>query len=175
MRVRTRRTFLGAAAAATLTGAAGCGGASGAWRFLTDREARTLGAVLDRLIPEDDTPGARQAGVIHYIDRQLKTRFPQHRNTYRDGLAAAERMAGGCLADAPPELQEQVIRDLEHNRATQPFFELVLAHAMQGFYGNPRHGGNREFASWRMLGISPLQVRGRDRYDLTKGAADAKG
>jgi gluconate 2-dehydrogenase gamma chain len=175
MRVRTRRTFLGAAAAATLTGAAGCGGASGAWRFFTDREARTLEAMLERLIPEDDAPGARQAGVIHYIDRQLKTRFAEHRKTYRDGIAAAERMAGGCLADASLELREKVIHELEHSGATQPFFELVLAHAMQGFYGNPRHGGNREFVSWRMLGVSPLQVRGRAKYDLTKGAADAKG
>ena len=175
MRVRTRRTFLGAAAAATLTGAAGCGGASGAWRFFTDREARTLEAILERLIPEDDAPGARQAAVIHYIDRQLKTHFRQHRKTYRDGLAEADRLAGGRLADAPPEVQEKVIHDLERKRATQPFFELALAHAMQGFYGNPRHGGNREFASWRMLGIAPVQVRGRARYDLTQGGGNAKG
>ena len=170
MRVRTRRTFLGAAAAATLTGAAGCGGASGAWRFFTDREARTLEAILDRLIPEDDAPGARQAGVIHYVDRQLKTHFREHRKTYRDGLAAADGLAGCCLADVQPALREKVIRELERGPATRPFFELVLAHAMQGFYGNPRHGGNREFVSWRMLGVAPLQVRGR-----AQGAADAEG
>ncbi len=175
MGVRSRRTFLGAAAAATLTGAAGCGGASGAWRFFTDQEARTLEAVLERLIPEDDGPGARQAGVIHYIDRQLTTHFAQHRKTYRNGLSTIERLAGGCLADAPLERQEEVVSELERNRATQPFFDLVLAHAMQGFYGNPRHGGNREFLSWRMLGISPLQVRGRAHYDFTQGAANAKG
>jgi hypothetical protein len=64
-------TSLGAAAAATLTGTAGCGGATGAWRFFKDQEACTLEAILERLIPEDDGPGARQAGVIHYIGRQL--------------------------------------------------------------------------------------------------------
>ena len=170
MRVRTRRTFLGAAAAATLTGSAGCGGASGAWRFFTDQEARTLEAMLERLIPEDDTPGARQAGVIRYIDRQLTTHFRQHRETYGKGLAAA-----AALADLPPERQDQALRELERNRATRPFFELVLGHAMQGFYGNPRHGGNREFASWRMLGISPVQVRGRAHYDSKPGAGNAKG
>jgi len=175
MGVRSRRTFLGAAAAATLTGAAGCGGASGAWRFFTDQEARTLEAVLERLIPEDDGPGARQAGVIHYIDRQLTTHFAQHRKTYRNGLSMIERLAGGCLADAPLQRQEELVSELERNRVTQPFFDLVLAHAMQGFYGNPRHGGNREFLSWRMLGISPLQVRGRAHYDFTQGAANAKG
>lgn len=175
MRLRTRRTFLGAAAVATLTGAAGCGGASGAWRFFKGREARTLEALLDWLIPEGDGPGAREAGVIRYIDRQLSTHFRAHRKAYRDGLGAIERRAGGCLADAPLQRQEKVVRELERNRATRPFFDLVLAHAMQGFYGNPRHGGNREFVSWRMLGISPLPVRGRSHYELTNGAADAKG
>ena len=175
MRLRTRRTFLGAAAAATLTGSACRGGASGAWRFFKDREARTLEAILERLIPDDGSPGARDAGVIHYIDRQLTTHFRRHRKTYRDGLRLADHLAGGSLAAAPLERQEKVVRELERNPATQPFFDLMLAHAMQGFYGNPRHGGNREFASWRMLGISPLQVRGRAHYEITKGAGNAKG
>ncbi len=48
------------------------------------------------------------------------------------------------------------------------FFDLILSHAMQGYYGDPRHGGNREAAGWRMLGIPATQVRGRDQYDLTK-------
>lgn len=175
MRVSTRRTFLGAAAAAGLAGSAGCGGASGAWRFFSDREARTLQALLESLIPEDDAPGALQAGVIRYIDRQLAARFRADRPTYRDGLAALERRAGGSLADAPPERRLQVLRQLERDRATRPFFDLVLAHAMQGFYGNPRHGGNRDFLSWRMLGVPPLPVRGRARYGAVQGGSDAQG
>jgi gluconate 2-dehydrogenase gamma chain len=48
------------------------------------------------------------------------------------------------------------------------FFEMILSHTMQAFYGDPRHGGNREMASWRMLGVPITPVRGREQYDLTR-------
>jgi gluconate 2-dehydrogenase gamma chain len=37
----------------------------------------------------------------------------------------------------------------------------VCDHCMQGYYGSPRHGGNRDFASWKMLGLPYPQVVGR--------------
>lgn len=45
------------------------------------------------------------------------------------------------------------------------FFDMILAHTRQGFYGDPRHGGNREMASWRMLGLPTPPIRGRMHYD----------
>jgi gluconate 2-dehydrogenase gamma chain len=167
--VRTRRRFLGTAAVAASAVAAGCGGAKGSWRFFTDPEARALDAMLACIIPADDTPGAREAGVIHYIDRQLTRHYRQHRTVYREGLAAL-----GGFADASPDRRQQILNAMEKDAARKPFLDLVVTHAMQGFYGNPRHGGNRDFASWRMLGISPAPVRGRDRYDLTTGGGNAK-
>jgi gluconate 2-dehydrogenase gamma chain len=166
MGVRTRRRFLGTAAVAATGVAAGCGGVNGRFRFFTDVEARTLDAMLACIIPADDTPGAREVGVIHYIDRQLTRHFRQHQKAYRDGLAAL-----GTFADAPFERQQQILSEVER----KAFLDLVVTHAMQGFYGNPRHGGNRDFASWRMLGIPPTPVRGRDLYDLTTAGGNAKG
>jgi gluconate 2-dehydrogenase gamma chain len=151
--MRTRRTFLGSAAVAASGAAAGCGGPKSSFRFFTDREARVLDAILAIVIPSDDAPGAREAGVIHYVDRQLTRRFREHRKTYRDALAAL-----------PDAIDEQMLL-----KAHKTFFDLVVTHAMQGFYGSPRHGGNRDFASWRMLGIPPVPVRGRD------GGRNAKG
>ena len=58
---------------------------------------------------------------------------------------------------------------MEKAPESRAFFDLAVTHAMQGFYGSPRHGGNRDFASWRMLGVPVSPVRGRDRYDFTKG------
>jgi gluconate 2-dehydrogenase gamma chain len=49
------------------------------------------------------------------------------------------------------------------------FFNLIRAHAMQGFYGDPRHGGNRDEASWKMLGIPCPPVRGRLPYQRKAG------
>ena len=162
MSIETRRKFLGTAAVAAISGTTGCGGAGGSFRFFSEQEGRTMEALLDWIIPADDSPGAREAGVIHYIDRELTGHFREYRKTYRDGLAAVDRLAGG-LADAP------------RDPATRPFFELMVTHAMQGFYADPRHGGNRDFASWRMLGLPPVQVRGRDRRSSGEGGGTAKG
>jgi gluconate 2-dehydrogenase gamma chain len=130
--------------------------------------------LLDHIIPADDAPGAREAGVIHYIDRQLSRKFRDQRRTYLDGLAAADQIAGGSFADVSRERQLEIVQQLERDQATRPFFDLLVAHAMQGYYGNPRHGGNAGFASWRMLGVPPVPVRGRDLYEFPKGGSDAK-
>jgi gluconate 2-dehydrogenase gamma chain len=52
-----------------------------------------------------------------------------------------------------------VLEDIENR--SRVFFDLILAHTLQGFYGDPRHGGNRNMASWRMLGLACPPVRGR--------------
>jgi gluconate 2-dehydrogenase gamma chain len=51
--------------------------------------------------------------------------------------------------------------------SSRDFFALILSHTMQGFYGDPRHGGNRERVSWKMLGLPYPPIRGRLHYDLT--------
>jgi gluconate 2-dehydrogenase gamma chain len=48
------------------------------------------------------------------------------------------------------------------------FFELLLQQTMQGFYGDPRHGGNREGTGWKVLGIPYPPIRGRQHYDVSK-------
>src|SRR5581483_4529257 len=78
-----RREFLAAVAATAVA----CGGHPSPWRFLTQEEAVTLGAVCARIIPADRDPGAAEAGVVEYIDRQLDGFYKAHRKTYRDGLA----------------------------------------------------------------------------------------
>jgi gluconate 2-dehydrogenase gamma chain len=164
-----RRRFLGAAAGAAAGTAAGCGSSNTSWRSLTAGEAQTLEAICECLIPADRDPGAARAGVIHYIDRQLQRKFRPHLPAYRAGLREAARLCGGNFAAAPPDRRLDVLRRMEQGPQTRAFFNLVVDHAMQGFYGNPRHGGNRDFVSWKMLGVSPAQVRGRNKYEFPAG------
>jgi len=70
-----------------------------------------------------------------------------------------------CVA-APQ--QTQAVIDLSQQRPR--FFNLVLSHALEGYYGAPRQGGNRNAASWRMVGIAAPPLRGRAQYDERKGA-----
>lgn len=161
---------MGALAGAGL--AAGCSAHRGNWDFLSTDEARTLGALCDQIIPGDDFPSASQAGVLTYIDRQLTRAYRRYRGAYRASLRDTEKLSrerfGVGLADARAEQQLDVARALEQQKS--PFFELVRNHTMEGYYGSPRHGGNRDAVSWRMLGLQEPPVRGRSRYDLTAAA-----
>lgn len=169
----TRRQFVAVSAIGGAATVAGCNASGGSnWEFLSDGQARTLTAICDRIIPADDFPSASQACAVDYIDRQLARHFRRHRDAYRDGLKHVEEISrqrfGNELAGLTAEQQDEIVATIEQqNRA---FFDLVRSHTMQGFYGSPRHGGNRDAVSWRMVGLAEPPNRGRAQYDLRKGA-----
>jgi gluconate 2-dehydrogenase gamma chain len=43
------------------------------FQFFTPEEAAEIDAITARIIPSDETPGAREAGVVYFIDRALTT------------------------------------------------------------------------------------------------------
>jgi gluconate 2-dehydrogenase gamma chain len=49
------------------------------------------------------------------------------------------------------------------NGFAENFFQLLLAHSMQGYYGSPRHGGNKNFISYKMIGLDEPQIIGENR------------
>ncbi len=170
--VLTRRQFVAASAAGGVGAAIGCKtGTQGKWEFLSDGQARTLGAICDQIVPADDFPSATQAGVLTFIDRQLVRHFRRHQDAYRDGLQRAEAMSrkrfGQSLAELTASRQLEAVSALSEEDKT--FFELVRNHTLEGYYGAPRHGGNRDAVSWRMLGLDVPPLRGRAQYDLRKG------
>jgi gluconate 2-dehydrogenase gamma chain len=161
-----RRRFVQLAGSATAAGVlASCGRPASPWRFLSAAEGRTLEALCDQIVPADQAPGAAEAGVVNYIDRQLMGPFRKQRDAYRKGLAALDqaalRSAGQAFAALDPASQAALLSGLQGE--SRRFFSMVVAHTMQGYYGDPRHGGNREAASWRMLGVPVLPIRGRAR------------
>lgn len=143
---------------------------AGSWRFFTAEEARTVEAICAQLIPSDDYPGAKEAAVVHYIDLQLSKRFKKHRAAYRQGLievdATSTKTNGKRFVELAEAQQIEVLNSVEEH--SKPFFDVILAHSRQGFYGDPRHGGNRDRASWKMLGLPTPPVRGRQQIDQTK-------
>ena len=178
----SRREFIQlAAAAAAVGGTASCTGPRSPWHFLSLDEARTLAAICDQLIPPDQDPGADWAQVVCFVDTQLRGPYRDLQSLYRNGIAHTEETArrrfGKAFAEVPGDQQIAILTSLERGdapkniwNAADPrrFFATVLAHTMQGFYGDPRHGGNRAHASWKMLGLPYPPVRGRLKYDASK-------
>jgi gluconate 2-dehydrogenase gamma chain len=161
-----RRKFLGAGLSATAAGMlASCGRTGGGpnWRFLTAAEASAVDAICEQIIPADTDPGARQAGVVNFIDLQLTKHHKRYQGAYRKGIAgvdaASRKRFGKPFVDLTSEQQIEILTDVENNDAE--FFGLIRTHTMQGFYGDPRHGGNRGAVSWKMLGLPTPPVRGR--------------
>ena len=175
----TRRKFIQITAlgAGSLVIINGCGTHPGPWRVLTDDESVLLDAIVEQIIPADGWPGAREAGVTNYIDRQLSGPLQRFVGSYRYGLKSLQQ---NCLAVHGKNFeyldwhdQTLFLEMMETGRldkkfwtevTDKDFFSLVCDHSMQGFYGSPRHGGNKDYISYRMLRIDYPLIIGQNRY-----------
>src|SRR5579863_2689001 len=54
--------------------------------FFTADEAKEIDAITARIIPTDESPGAREAGAVYFIDRALTTFAIDDQGDYRKGL-----------------------------------------------------------------------------------------
>jgi gluconate 2-dehydrogenase alpha chain len=131
---------------------------------LNAREVAIADAVFERMFPADaDGPGAREIGVVSYLDRALAGAYRDDIGLYRLGLAmldlASQSRFGTGFAEAAAKDQDALLRDLEAGAiaawevpAQRLFFDLLRAHLQEGLFGDPAYGGNRDKAGWRVLG-----------------------
>ena len=150
---------------------------NGLYRFFTTEEAGCIIAFCEQIIPKDEFSGATDAGVIYYIDRQLSGVFHYDQETYRNGIKNLQEYCakkyGKPFENVGFVEQTKLLKMLESNHLEKTewpqgkpaeFFNLVCSHAMQGFYGSPIHGGNKDFLSFEMLRIDYPLVIGQNRY-----------
>ena len=62
------------------------GGAPPKLAFFTAEQAAEIEAIADQIIPTDDTPGAREARCLYFIDRALTTFAKKSQPVYTQGL-----------------------------------------------------------------------------------------
>lgn len=127
-----------------------------AFAVLTRDEAADIGAMVERIMPSDDTPGAKEAGVIYFIDRSLQTfnkdRVPFVRAGLKDlNKRAAKRKAGARFSQLDAAQQDALLREIENT----PFFGGVRYITMVGMFANPSWGGNRDSVGWKLIGFEP--------------------
>jgi gluconate 2-dehydrogenase gamma chain len=146
------------------------------FRVFTEQEANCLIALCERLIPGDQDPGATDAGVIYFIDKQLKLRFSHDIDLFRNGVASLQAWCknrhGILFENLDASLQTEIMQAMEKDEISselwtvspKQFFNILLARTMQGFYGSPRHGGNKDYASYRMLKLEYPLLIGQNRY-----------
>jgi len=122
---------------------------------LSAEQAAEIEAAASRIIPSDDSPGAREAGVIYFIDRALATFVADQRDDYAQGLPVLQAKTHEMFSDIPrfsqatPDQQDAVLKALEG----QPIFELIREHTIMGFLTIPARGGNRGMVGWKHIGF----------------------
>jgi gluconate 2-dehydrogenase gamma chain len=151
-------------------------------RFFTSGEAQIVQAASARIFPSDESgPGATEAGVVIYIDRQLASPYgrdarrytkgpwvesvPEHgyqgkdapQQTYRAGIP----LLGADFAGASAEQQDQRLEKIEETH----FFQLLRLHTLEGMFCDPLHGGNMGMVGWKLIGFPGPRMNYRDQID----------
>jgi gluconate 2-dehydrogenase gamma chain len=127
--------------------------------FLNASEAADVEAVAAQIIPTDDTPGAREAGVIHFIDRALATFYSQLGTDYRAQLAAfqaacRDRHPGLSFALLTTDEQVDFLKGVDDT----PFFNTTRLLTLVGMFTLPVYGGNRDGVGWKLIGFEDAHV-----------------
>jgi len=139
-------------------------------RLFTQEEALIVAAAASRIFPSDELgPGAQEAGVVIYIDRQLAGPWGRAAHRYKDGPfeenAPAEFGYQGKATPReiyrealkglrgfdklPPSQQDQELRQIEHTL----FFTMLRRNTIEGMFSDPLHGGNVGMVGWQLIGF----------------------
>ena len=134
--------------------------AAPATSFLSQAELADVDAITAQIIPTDDTPGAREAGVALFIDRALATFFGRMAPDFRSQLAAfrlrcqAQYPDAGSFAALTHEQQIEFLKQVDRT----PFFERMRLLTLVGMFAMPKYGGNRDGVGWQLLGFQDQHI-----------------
>ena len=128
--------------------------------FFDTSAAADVAAIAEQILPSDDGPGARETGVIFFIDRALTTFDTDKQDVYQKGLSDLNERrtkmfpASGSFAALSNRQQGELLRAIDKS----DFFETIRIHTLLGFLGNSSYGGNRGSAGWKYIGFEDRMV-----------------
>jgi gluconate 2-dehydrogenase gamma chain len=157
-------------------------------RFFTSKQARTVVAACERIFPSDENgPGATEAGVVIYIDRQLAGPYGRDRYRYTKGPFVESVPEHGYQGKAnPQEIYDAGLRQLGEDFSDTDtveqvkrlrmvedtiFFRLLRTHTIEGMFSDPLHGGNAGLIGWQLIGYPGPLMSYRDHIDKHYGQA----
>src|SRR5215469_11378685 len=130
------------------------------FEFFDNAGAADVAAIAEQILPSDDGPGAKEAGVIYFIDRALGTFDVDKQSVYREGLKATRETARKIFPGTETIASLSSAQQLELVRAIEKsdFFETVRVHTLLGFLGSPAYGGNRDGVGWKYIGFEDRMI-----------------
>ena len=125
------------------------------FEFFTQEQSVEVEAIAAQILPTDDTPGAREARVIYFIDRALATFAADDRQAFIKGLNELQKKCrkrfgkSKKFSQLSSEQQTEILKGIEKSQ----FFELVRTMTILGMFSNPDYGGNHNQIGWKLLGF----------------------
>jgi gluconate 2-dehydrogenase gamma chain len=125
------------------------------FRFFTAQEAADYEAFASQIIPTDDTPGAKEANVVRFVDFALSEIEPQNQQDFRAALKklndqvkknSPQASSFSTLASAQ---QIEVMKAIEKSDE----FGTLRAYVLVGFFCDPADGGNKDQIGWKLIGF----------------------
>jgi len=157
----SRRTVIVGAAIVPVAALAAAAQTAAPSSALSDSQLRLLAAIVDRIIPKDElSPSASESGVTVYINRSLWDYLASEKPAFVEGLemtdAFARRAQDKAFVDLSAEKQDAVLTAMDKGAAegfpnAQAFFNRVHRLTLEGMFGDPYYGGNKNFAGWDLI------------------------
>lgn len=153
-----------------------------AYGFFDAEQAATVATIVDRLLPPgENRPAATELGVVRYIDRALR-REPfyetahddrRFQEAYKSGLERLDETARSLYGTPVRELDDEQVDELltrvldrsapgwedvptasavTMTIPADAFVTLLRDHAIEGYYSQPKYGGNIDLAGWKQAG-----------------------
>ena len=125
-------------------------------------QLQLIEAFVDRLIPTDENgPGARESGVQVYIDHCFAGYLSAQKAAFIAGLEAVDALAQSrhkvSFAQLDAAQRDELLTVMERNevpgfeRGSRAFLYRVRQLTLEGMFGDPFYGGNRDFAGWDLI------------------------
>ena len=157
-----RRNILGWAALAVLARKLGA-------QELPSDTFAVLEAAAARILPSEGTPGAREAKVGRFIERQLAGSLSGLRPAF-DQLARlldlwARKSFGKSFTALAAGEQDATLAQLSRGQVPvrgfpqQSMFRALHTLTLEGFLSDPVHGGNDGEVGWRAIGFPEPHLR----------------
>jgi gluconate 2-dehydrogenase gamma chain len=131
-----------------------------AYLNISNQDALEFGAIVDQIIPPDETPGATEAGVVYFIDAALGGFMAGVAPMFQEGLQDLQERSNSAgrsnsrFSELSFEKQTEVLKEIDETG----FFNTIRTMTLMGMFCLPQYGGNRDNIGWDLIGFSHQHV-----------------
>lgn len=129
--------------------------AGGGFKNISSEESAELSAVVNQIIPPDETPGAAEIGVVYFIDVALGGFMSDAAPVLRHGFEELQQKTRSAFPECDRfselsfEQQTGMLKSVEDT----PLFGMLHFMTLCGMFCLPGYAGNLKNAGWDLLGF----------------------